>query len=353
MANSEHVKILRRGAKIWNQWRGKNEDVRPDLSGANLRNTDLTAADLRFADLIAADLSKDRLIAADLSGANLTNANLYNADLTNANLSVADLTDADLRLAVLHLADLRSANLRNTKLTNAKLFATSRDSWRIEGVKCDYVYWGINEERTPKDRDFLPGEFEELYKWRSLDDFEKLIKRSIEFPAEYKQAGTSILNYFSEILHKKYPEANATVQIKQDGLKVTMIIDPVDGEREIIEKVLNEYGLVVTGKMTPEEFTEDRLLIIELKSELRAARDKIEMQKELLQFQNEEIKKKDIQIERFLNIMESAMQRPVNIEIKQENANHFRTNNIKDANIGGVGDNGKVGGGIHFNNNED
>jgi len=40
-----------------------------------------------------------------------------------------------------------------------------------------------------------------------------------------------------------------------------MVIDPVDGgEREIIEEILDEYGLVITGKMTPEEFTDDKLL---------------------------------------------------------------------------------------------
>ncbi len=93
-----------------------------------------------------------------------------------------------------------------------------------------------------------------------------------------------------------------------------MIIDPVEGEREIIEKALDEYGLVVTGKMTPEKFTHDNLLLIELKSEMRAAQNKIETQKELIQYQDRElnkqdnqIEKKDIQIDRLLNLLESGL----------------------------------------------
>jgi len=73
----------------------------------------------------------------------------------------------------------------------------------------------------------------------------------------------------------------------------------------------------------------------------------------MLQFQNEDIKKKDIRIDRFLDIMEIAMQRPVNIEIKQENANHSGTNNVNGSDVGIIGDKAKSEGGIHFNNNED
>jgi len=349
MANPEHVKILRQGVELWNQWRKENSKIKPDLSrtnlsgtnlngadlsnaklmkvylnianltNANLRNanltnanlreavlssanltganlsgiylreavlisaklmkanlsgTNLTGADLSNADLRGAVLSNAGLSEANLTGANLTGANLTGANLTGANLSRANLSRANLRWVNLSSANLRwgiligsdlrnvsfnSADFSSSDLTGSYLYLSLRDYWEINGVKCDYIYWDREgKERTPKDRDFLPGEFEELYKWQPINNFEKMIRCSIEFPAEYKQAGISILNYFSEILHKKYPEATATVDIKQDGLKVTMIVDPVDGKREIIEKMLHEYGLVVTGKMTPEAFTDDR-----------------------------------------------------------------------------------------------
>ncbi|MCF7958194.1 MAG: ankyrin repeat domain-containing protein [Phycisphaerae bacterium] len=42
---------------------------------------------------------------------------------------------------------------------------SSRDDWIIDGVKCQYVYFDeAGNQRTPPDRDFEPGEFEELYK---------------------------------------------------------------------------------------------------------------------------------------------------------------------------------------------
>ncbi len=50
-----------------------------------------------------------------------------------------------------------------------------------------------------------------------------------------------------------------------------MTVETLEGDREIIEKALDEYGRVVTGEITPEQYTDDRLLLIELKSELRTA----------------------------------------------------------------------------------
>ncbi len=46
-----------------------------------------------------------------------------------------------------------------------------------------------------------------------------------------------------------------------------MIIDPLEGDREVIEKTLDEYGLVVTGKMTPEEFPQDEIFIVPVRLE--------------------------------------------------------------------------------------
>ncbi|MCP4156563.1 MAG: hypothetical protein GY757_53105 [bacterium] len=98
------------------------------------------------------------------------------------------------------------------------------------------------------------------------------IKRSIEFSPEHHQAGVSILNYFATVLRKKYPYSKATVQIKQDGLKVTMIIDPVDGDSEVIEKTLDDYGLVVRGETTSEElFPNDPFEVMALKNKLEIA----------------------------------------------------------------------------------
>ncbi len=101
MADPEHVKILKKGVKAWNEWRRMHPMIAPDLSraalvgemaeDANLSLADLSFADLRFASLRSADLSGATLRSAGLNSANLHLTNLKSADLTGAFLPVADL----------------------------------------------------------------------------------------------------------------------------------------------------------------------------------------------------------------------------------------------------------------------
>jgi hypothetical protein len=88
MANPLHLRRLKTGISIWNQWqiqqRQNQSDLHPWL-------VDLTCANLSFANLAGADLSR----------VDLSRANLYGADLRDANLSGANLTDADLSGAIL------------------------------------------------------------------------------------------------------------------------------------------------------------------------------------------------------------------------------------------------------------
>jgi uncharacterized protein YjbI with pentapeptide repeats len=52
----EHLAILLGGVEAWNAWRRENEDVEPQLSGANLSEHDLGEANLSRADLSRAQL---------------------------------------------------------------------------------------------------------------------------------------------------------------------------------------------------------------------------------------------------------------------------------------------------------
>jgi len=47
MANDEHVALLKQGVEAWNEWRGENPNILPDLSGVDLYNTHLGGLDLR------------------------------------------------------------------------------------------------------------------------------------------------------------------------------------------------------------------------------------------------------------------------------------------------------------------
>ena len=55
MANEEHLAILKKGVKNWNEWRKANPDITPDLSGAGLNDTNLDGADLRHVSLQGAN----------------------------------------------------------------------------------------------------------------------------------------------------------------------------------------------------------------------------------------------------------------------------------------------------------
>lgn len=124
MSDPYHIEVLGDGVAAWNAWRKMNDDVRPDLSGSNIKTRDLSGINLAGADmrgvmlagvdlsnayLKGADLSRADLMEADLSGADLSGADLVGANLMGADLSGADLTGADLDGAILYRADLEGS----------------------------------------------------------------------------------------------------------------------------------------------------------------------------------------------------------------------------------------------------
>jgi hypothetical protein len=130
MVNQEHLDILKRGVKAWNQWRKDSPDAEPDLSGANLSgaklyNIDLSRANLEWTDLSSADLGD-----ADLIGATFKDTNLSMAKLHRTNLSDIALDSVDLTRAILVETDLTGA-----KLTNCWLYGTAIWDVELEGAQ--------------------------------------------------------------------------------------------------------------------------------------------------------------------------------------------------------------------------
>ena len=121
MADKEHLEILRQGVTAWNKWRGENRLIRPDLRGANLKETNLRGIKLSKADLKGANLSRTRLASARLLEANLLEANLFAANLNGASLDRASLRRTNLSGATLLEADLREANLSEANLSRTIL----------------------------------------------------------------------------------------------------------------------------------------------------------------------------------------------------------------------------------------
>lgn len=94
----------------------RNNNLRADLSKANLNHTDFTKANLSHTILKQANLKQANLNQADLSHAQLENANLSSArllgtNLTKAHLENAHLTGANLAQSQWHQVNLQGANL--------------------------------------------------------------------------------------------------------------------------------------------------------------------------------------------------------------------------------------------------
>jgi len=210
------------------------------------------------------------LRGADLGSANLIGADLRRANFSGADLNFADLCSADLRGANLFYANLQKADFRGATLS--KVYLRGADL-----TEADLTAIIIDKETAA----WIPSVLREKYKGSWVMKDESVIERSIEFPEEYFEAGKSILSYFGSILRKKYPDKKASVQIKQDGLKVTMVIETAEGDREIIEKTLNDYGLVIKGQMPLEEFTDDKFLVTKLQNKLEVITMELRQEKRI------------------------------------------------------------------------
>lgn len=150
MANEDHLKILKQGLKVWNQWRTKNRDIEPNLEdaqfyplelgyGTEIEGLDLWKANLRGADLCGANLAGANLWLAKLSGVKLTRANLRHVALGGADLRHANLEQADLWGANLSGANLNSANLRQANLTFVNFLMGDLSDAELQGANLSWA----------------------------------------------------------------------------------------------------------------------------------------------------------------------------------------------------------------------
>lgn len=148
MANEEQLALLKKGVNAWNAWREKNQEVKMDLSeanlcGADLRRAHLDSTNLSEANLRGADLSRADLTRADLKGAQLNEADLSGADLRWAHLSWTNFRKANLRAADLRETDFRKAHLREADLRGAYLYKANFSEARLD--KADLSGAHLNE----------------------------------------------------------------------------------------------------------------------------------------------------------------------------------------------------------------
>jgi uncharacterized protein YjbI with pentapeptide repeats len=150
LADSEHVEVLRRGPRSWNDWRRQNPTTVP-----NLIRLSLSAAERQMGtvnggpvNLASARLRGASLRFATLSGANLAGADLSGADLTDARLDGANLTDADLSHTLLNRTDFTGAKLVGARLEGTNL-ALARNLTQDQGKLGRRLHLASPPSRTP------------------------------------------------------------------------------------------------------------------------------------------------------------------------------------------------------------
>jgi uncharacterized protein YjbI with pentapeptide repeats len=80
MADEEHLKILRQGVDVWNEWRRKNPELLPNLLGADLNLMNLSGMKLSRANLNAANFTSQTSTgrtSARLTSVGRTSAAVY------------------------------------------------------------------------------------------------------------------------------------------------------------------------------------------------------------------------------------------------------------------------------------
>ena len=191
-----HKHYLAQDCDEWENMRANlsNADLNGiDLSNANLRGAILCDADLRKADLSWADLSDADLSGAYLSDANLRGAFLCDADLSGANLFGAELNDANLRGAYLGNTNLSGASLSGANLSRAtlgkadlsgaRLYGTILVHTDLSGAKLDKIRY--NESTTffalvcPEEGDFIA--------WKKVNNI--IVK--LRVPSEAKRSSAT------------------------------------------------------------------------------------------------------------------------------------------------------------------
>ena len=123
--------------------------------------------------------------------------------------------------------------------------------------ECNLEYTKYLLHKKDHQRKFF-GELEsEIKQFSSREGFEKII-RGFKIPPYYFEAAMLILIYITKKLREKCGEDELTVNIQQKGLKVRLVIEVVFWRAKEIRKTMHEYSLVLSGRMSIDDFSKKK-----------------------------------------------------------------------------------------------
>lgn len=317
----------------------KNIFRRVNLINTNFENAYLTNADFESAEIHGCSFKYSDFSDTRFVGANFSLSNLYLTNLSKSDLRKAYFKNCNLRGVFLENADLMHANLVDTDLSSANLSGANLVNTRFNDTNLtntNFAFVTIDEEaflRLPK---FVIDNYKNTMNivQHSYDEkSNQYIARSIEFPPEYKQAGMSILSYFSEILNKKYPNERVTVRIEQEDLNIKMIIETEDGQKEKIEKELEQYGLVIAGVLSADQYCDKPLEAMALKQKLEMAAMEVKHTKELMYSERKQYENRIGSLEEFVNSFIKKTDMAATTTNIYSNASSVASSNVTDESV--------------------
>ncbi|MEM7554615.1 MAG: pentapeptide repeat-containing protein [Cyanobacteria bacterium P01_A01_bin.84] len=163
--NKRHLSMLKKGVRTWNNWREKNPNIIPQLSGihlfagegefynldgynlerANLAGLKGNFIQLKQANLVEANLEKAQLEGGSFVGSNFSGANLNKIDIKDTrfdraifketNLSKANIYYSDFKEVTFEKAYMEKAVFTKVDLTGAKFKQANLESSQFINVK--------------------------------------------------------------------------------------------------------------------------------------------------------------------------------------------------------------------------
>lgn len=116
----------------------------------------------------------------------------------------------------------------------------------------------LEEEKLLLQKEAEPPVKEEL---KSLEEWveeniEKpsAIIRNITLPLKYQPIGFSLISYFAQVLQYIYPTMQIKCHLEVKGHTIRLFIRTGEENKAKVEKVLSDYGLVLQGKLLPQQF---------------------------------------------------------------------------------------------------
>ncbi len=115
----------------------------------------------------------------------------------------------------------------------------------------------------------------------SVDRDKNYFERSIQFQPEYRQAGVSILSFFSEIVRDEFPNQDVRIGIFQTDNTVTLRVEtPEGGLLKEVDRALEKFGMVVMGSIKPENISSNPELVRDLKTRLEVTNLELRLRQE-------------------------------------------------------------------------